>query len=150
MKTKNPLFIAAGLLLCFSACKKYIGSNDNKTSNLLDNTAIVGRWNVVSDTSYAGVNTGDNPLIHTGQAGDYFDFNINGNVYTKEGPVLDTLTYSLVSSGEINIAPFGPVDNGPDELVSRITTLTAHSATIASPLGETPGGPVKRIVNLSR
>jgi hypothetical protein len=149
MKTKNPLFIVTGLLLCLCACKKY-SSSDNKAANLLDNTAIVGRWNVVSDTSYAGVNTGSNPLIHTGQAGDYFDFSTNGNVYTKEGPVLDTLTYSLVSSEEINIEPFGSVGNGPDELVSRIMILTAHNATIASPLGESPGGPVKRIVNLSR
>ncbi len=149
MKTKNPLIIAAGLLLCLGACKKYSNSNDNKAA-ILNNTAVVGKWNVVSDTSYAGVNTGGNPSIHTGQAGDYFDFSTDGHVYTKEGPVLDTLNYSLVSSGEINIAPFGPIDNGPDELISHIITLTAHNATIASPLGETPGGPVKRVVNLSR
>ena len=150
MKTKNLLIIAAVLLFCVYACKKYNGSSVNKASTLLDNTVIVGRWNVVSDTSYAGINTGGNPLIHTGETGDYFDFATNGHVYTKEGPVLDTLNYSFVSTGEINIAPFGPVDNGPDELVSRIITLTAHTATIASPLGETPGGPIKRIVNLSR
>ena len=88
-------------------------------------------------------------MDYAGQAGDYFNISANGHIYTKEGAVLDTLSYSNVSDTTIIISPFGITLNGVPE-TSHIITFTAHSLVIQAPEIATPGGIFGRKVSLSR
>jgi hypothetical protein len=124
------------VLIYLYSCKKETVAKSQPT--------IIGKWNLLSDTTYV-LDVTD----YSGQPGDYFDIRTNGHIYTKEGPVLDTLTYSLVSSTEMTIETFGVPINGVPE-ISQITNLTAHSATINAPIQATPDGPFGRKVTLSR
>ena len=142
MKSKYALIIFAGLLLCLlSACIK--GGSDS------NNTSISGKWNIVSDSTFNGVGLGNHPVNYAGQPGDYFDFRTDGKVYTKEGTVLDTLSFNQTTYSEIVISSFGLTANGVPE-TSEITTLSAHSLVIVAPKVFTPGGIFGRKVSLSR
>jgi hypothetical protein len=141
MKTTHFLVIIASLALCLYACKKD-GNNTNPSS-------IAGKWNIVSDSTYSGVGLGNHPVNYVGQPGDYFDFTTNGTVYTKEGTILDTLTYRIVSDKTIVISPFSIILNGVPE-TSYITTFTARSLVINAPRVLTPGGVFGRKISLSR
>jgi len=160
MGAKYSLLIIAGLLLCFFACKKDAnnvarntdGSSSqvsNQTSALVNPSSIIGNWNIVTDSTYAGAGISNHPVDYAGQAGDYFNINANGHIYTKEGTVLDTLSYSNVSDTTIVISPFGITLNGVPE-TSHIITFTAHSLIINAPEIATPGGIFGRKVSLSR
>jgi len=139
------------VIICFAACTKSHVSTKNTSA---------GQWNLVSDTAFVGVGYDNHLVGYTGQQGDYFTFSTNGNVYTKEGTVLDTLTYKMVSPNGIIISDFGVILNGVPE-TSTITGLGAGSLT-ASNGGEaqtiviqctpiyTPGGAFWRKVTLSR
>jgi hypothetical protein len=151
---KHPLrkFSFLAILLYLMACTKTtVQSNVNGT------TSLTGKWNLVSDSTFGGAGVSNHPLDYTAEAGDYFNFNTNGQVYTKEGTVLDTLTYRMVSDTSIIISDFGLILNGiPD--TSTIAGLTAnnssglmvHSIVIESPFFLTPGGEFWRKVTLSR
>jgi hypothetical protein len=130
------------LLLFATSCTKNISASA-ATAELL------GNWNLVSDSSFAGVGSGNHPVDYEGQAGDYFDFRSDGNIYTKEGNTLDTLSYQLVSGSSIIIASFGVILNGVPG-TCEITTLTAHKATIVAKDIYTPGGTFGRKVILTR
>lgn len=160
MKARYFSLSAAGLLLCLFACRKDVnnitggsGSTSNQlstqTSALVNPTSIIGNWNIVTDSTYAGAGISNHPVDYAGQAGDYFDINANGHIYTKEGAVLDTLNYSNVSDTTIIISPFGITLNGVPE-TSHIITFTAHSLVISAPQIATPGGIFGRKVSLSR
>jgi len=156
MKTRVLIFISAVAMLCFNACSKVSDVHSHimqltpamdslmKTQNLL-----AGKWNVVTDTVYAGVNTGGNPAVYVGQPGDYFDFATDGHVYIKEGATLDTLTFQLVSGTQINIVSFTAMFKNQIE-TCLISPITSHSTGIISPLLPLPAGPQQRIVSLSR
>jgi hypothetical protein len=160
MKAKYSLLIIAGLVLCFFACKKDAnnigvgsGSASNQlstqTSALVNPTSIVGNWNIVTDSTFAGAGITNHAVDYAGQAGDYFNISANGHIYTKEGSVLDTLSYGNVSDTTIIISPFGITLNGVPE-TSHIITFTAHSLIINAPEIATPGGIFGRKVSLSR
>ena len=129
------------LLIAFTACKK--------DGDKISQTTISGKWSVVSDSTFTGVGYSSHAVNYMGQAGDYFDFRADGNVYTKEGPVLDTLSYHLVSGNEIVIASFGIVGNGVPE-VSHITAFNSHTLTIQAAVVITPGGQFGRKIYLKR
>jgi hypothetical protein len=141
MKAPYSLITIATLIICLYACKKD-GNNINSSS-------IVGKWSIVSDSTFAGVGSSNHPVNYAGAPGDYFDFRTDGNVYTKEGAVLDTLSYKLVSNTTIIIASFGVTLNGVPE-TSSIKVLTSHNLTIDAPVLLTPGGEFGRKVSLSR
>jgi hypothetical protein len=160
MTTKYSLSIAAGLLLCLFACKKDANkmglSSTNTSTQLLTQTSvivnpasIIGNWNIVTDSTFAGAGITNHPVDYAGQAGDYFNISANGHIYTKEGAVLDTLSYSNVSDTTIIISPFGITLNGVPE-TSHIIAFTAHSLIINAPEIATPGGIFGRKVSLSR
>jgi hypothetical protein len=143
------------VLFCFAACTK------SAKSSTEINQGGPGHWNLVNDSTFEGVGSSNHPVNYTGQAGDYFSFSTDGYVYTKEGEVLDTLTYRMVSATRTIISDFGLIINGiPD--TSTITGLGATSLTvnnegdtvqtivIESPLFPTPGGVFWRKVTLSR
>ena len=138
MKTKHILLITASLMLCLYACKKD-GSQPS----------LIGKWNIVSDSTYVGAGLSNHQVDYMGQPGDYFDFTSNGTVYTKEGSILDTLSYNLVSNTEIVIGAFGLIANGVPA-ISHITNFTSYTINIASPVDLTPGGIFGRKIRLSR
>ncbi|MDB5016732.1 MAG: hypothetical protein JWQ84_1564 [Mucilaginibacter sp.] len=147
LQNKQPLIVSslllffAGLMIGLCSCKKSL-------TDVTSTVSVIGKWSVVKDTTYAGVNTGANPEVYIGKAGDYFDFRTDGYVYTKEGAVLDTLSYSMLSNSQIVIQSFGPGAVG--EYPNNIATITAHSLDINSPLFTPPSGPQQRKLSLSR
>jgi hypothetical protein len=157
---KLPLVTLSFLafLLNFTACTKSAKSSLSTENEQLG----AGDWNLVSDSTFEGIAQNNHPVDYTGQPGDYFSFTTDGHVYTSEGGVLDTLTYTLVSASHIIISDFGAFLNGvPD--TSTITGLGANSLTtnngtntttqtivIESPFFPTPGGIFWRKVTLSR
>jgi hypothetical protein len=144
MKTKQIFLIAAGLLLCLYACKK-----PGCDPAMMGPVTIIRNWNIVSDSTFVGVGSNNHPVAYIGQPGDYFDFTTNGTIYTKEGAVLDTLSYKLLSDTSIVIGAFGITLNGVAE-TSRITNLTVHSLVIKAPIVATYGGTFGRKISLNR
>ncbi len=138
MKAKYTLLIPVSLMLFLNACKKQPVQ-----------ASILGKWIILSDSTYVGVGANNHPVNYTGVAGDYFDFRNDGFAYTKEGPVLDTLSYKLVSNTSMIIEDFGAILNGVPE-TSSINKLTTHELLIAAPRVITPGGVFGRTVHLSR
>ena len=113
------------------------------------NPSITGNWNIVSDSTYTGIGTGNHPIAYAGKPGDYFNFQANGIIYTKEGTALDTLTYKLISNTQIVISPFGITLNGVPE-TSNIIAFTDNYLVIKAPEVFTPGGIFGRKISLSR
>lgn len=151
---KHPFGMLSFLvtLIYLTACTKSTGSSNNNES-----TGINGKWNLVSDSTFKGVGTSNHPVDYIAVAGDYFTFDANGHVYTRENTVLDTLTYRLVSDTTILISDFGFIIDGvPDtSTVSgfRATNglnITVQTLVLESPFFATPGGAFWRKVTLSR
>ena len=90
-KFLNLLLLITGLLIFNLSCKK---NSDSPTS-------ILGKWNIQIDTFFVGGLASNHEVIYYGQLGDYVDFNSDGNLYTKENSILDTLTYTLSSDSII-------------------------------------------------
>jgi hypothetical protein len=140
------------IFLNLMACTKTAGpSNEYGTADL------TGKWNLVSDSTFEGAGSSNHPVDYTGEAGDFFSFSTNGNVYTKEGSVLDTLIYKMVSDTSIIISDFGLIVNGiPDtSTISGLTAnnglgITVQTIVIESPFFNTPGGEFWRKVTLRR
>jgi hypothetical protein len=83
----NSFLAILGLLIFNLSCKK---NNDIPSS-------ILGKWNIKIDTSFTGSLALNHMVIYSGESGDYFYFNSDGHLYTKESSILDTLTYTLSS-----------------------------------------------------
>lgn len=132
----------AGVMFCLYACKKPDGVEGS-------NISILGKWNIVSDSSHVGIGISNTAVNYIGQPGDYFDFRNNGIIYTREGSILDTLNYTLISDTKIAIPQFDAILNGEAQ-TSTITKFTSHSLDIAAPRVITPGGVFGRTVQLSR
>lgn len=126
------------LIALLISCKKDTVSN-----------ALVGKWNVLSDSTFEGVAQNNHALDYTGEPGDYFDFRTDGKVYIKESSQLDTLSYTVISSSAVIIQSFGLIANGVPE-TSDITYPTNNSVTITAPVELTPGGEFGRKVMLSK
>lgn len=139
---KNLLLLSACLLMVFAACKKPDGIANPKIK-------ILGKWNVVSDSSHVGIGINNTAVNYAGQPGDYFDFRSNGIIYTREGDALDTLNYTLISDTKIAIPQFDAILNGEVQ-TSTIKNFNSHSLYIAAPRIITPGGVFGRSVKLSR
>jgi hypothetical protein len=148
----TPIFII-GILLSLYACHKTDSadfiSTTNSTHSVVYNTAMLGKWNIVSDSTYAGVGSTNHPVDYAGTSGDYFNILANGIIYTKEGAQLDTLSYHMSADTGIVISSFGLTANGVPA-VSKIITYTSTSLVIASPVFLTPGGVFWRKVTLSK
>ena len=118
--------------------------------NAQENAAtLLGKWNIVADSTFIGVGSNNHAVNYSGHSGDYFDCRVDGNIYIKEGAILDTLSYNLISDTTIIIESFGINLNGTPE-TSHITNLSLHAATVNAPLVITPGGEFGRVIHLSR
>lgn len=151
MKHPGKLSFLAVLLYLTACTKTGTTSIDTETAEL------AGKWNLVTDSTFEGAGTANHPVDYIGEAGDYFNFSTSGDVYTKKGTVLDTLTYRVLSTTTIAISDFGLyATDAPD--TSTITAMTAvsglgltvHYVAIASPVFLTPGGVFWRKVTLRR
>ena len=130
-------------IIFLSSCKKdVIYNHDGKVT-------LVGKWHVISDSSFSNAGIHNHPVNYKGQADDYFDFRADSNLYIKEGSTLDTLHYSVTSDTTMVIDAFGGIMNGVEE-TSFVTNLTAHSLTITAPILITPGGLFGRRVDLNK
>jgi hypothetical protein len=142
-------FVEKNLASCFLALA-FIGCSENtvapKDSQSINGQSITitAKWNIVYDSSTAGCMY-SNYSVYKGKAGDYFDFRSDGNVYAKEGSVLDTMTYKVYSDTAILISSFG-LFNKP----SIIKKLTANQAIIFAPNIINPCGNLTRTLSLSR
>ncbi len=128
----------------FASCKK-------ETLNNIDiKPGMTGKWNVITDSTFSGVGLNNHPVNITGQAGDYFDFRTDGNLYIKEDITLETLSYTLTSDTTIVIDSFGGITLNGVPGTCFITDLMAHTVTITAPFLATPGGVFGRKVQLNR
>jgi hypothetical protein len=140
------------VLLYLTACTK-----TQAPSNDFGQAGLSGKWDLITDSTFEGVGSTNHPVDYMGEAGDYFNFGANGHAYTKEGNVLDTLTYTLASDTSLVISDFGGIFNGiPDTSSIKALTannslgLAAHIIVIESPRFLTPGGEFWRKMTLSR
>ncbi len=138
-------------MLLLSVLFAFFSTSCRKNSIAVENISatIVGKWNIVNDSTFIGVGINNHPVNYAGQTGDYFDIRKDGYIYMKEGTTLDTSSYKLTSGTTILTPSFGITLNGVTE-VSHITNLSAHNATITAPTKLTPGGIFGRKVNLNR
>jgi len=146
MKSKKYKLIIIGCLLLFAACKKpatppCCGANPPDVS-------IFHHWNIVSDSTYTGVGINNHAVAYAGQPGDYFNVTANGVIYTKEGAVMDTLTYQLVTDSTMIVSSFGVTLNGVPATSHFL--FTSNTMNISAPVVATPGGLFGRKITLSR
>jgi hypothetical protein len=139
MRYKFLMIVIAGVLLSLYACKK-----DNMPAT------IVARWNIVSDSTYAGVGLENHPVNYLGKPADYFDVRSNGYIYSSENGILDTLHYSLGPQNKIVIGNILTNINEANTSATVISDLTSHSAIITSPRLLSPGGIYFRKLTLRR
>ena len=137
MKSILIIFLLAFACLELTSCKKDTA------------VTILGKWNIINDSKTFGIGPNIQYQNYIGVPGDHFDFRTDGNLYTKEGANLDTLSYTIYPDNKITIASFGWVVNGVS-IMSDITSLTSHLATIHAPNINNPGGVYERTLNLSR
>ena len=146
MKYAIQVSLAAFIVLALVSCTK---NSAVIRSAYTGDITIMGKWNLVSDSTFAGVGAGNHAVNYTGQSGDYVDFNNDGNVYIKEGSNVNVYAYHNVSDTSLIIESFGITLNGVPE-TCLIEKLTIDHATISAPWVYTPGGTFGRTVTLSR
>jgi len=134
---------AAGLIILalFGArCGK--SSGDGQIS-------IQKMWTLVSDSTYSSIGIAAQRFGRAGTPTDYWDFRGDGHVYTKEGTILDTMSYTLNTPTTITISDFIWAF-GLKSAVCTIKNLTAHEVVIRSNETIPPGWPVTRVLHLRR
>ena len=147
MKILKPLFTIVITLAIYS-CKK---------SDVTLQPTIVGKWNLVSDSTYSFLAAGGTPTPtshkYTGTPADYYNFTSTGKVYiNNNGRIgLDTANYQFTSANMVKIYYQFPTYQQPYVIngVFTITTLTAHSLIMSS-TGLTPEGSVSTFLTISR
>jgi hypothetical protein len=112
-----------------------------------DHTPLIsGKWGIIDDsTKFVGTDTF--PSYHfnyIGQASDYYDFRSDGNMYVREGDVLDTMAYEVLANNQVRCTP-SPGFNDT-YTTSRVTDTTAVFNIAAN----TPQGLLTKIINLRR
>jgi len=144
---KVSVVVILGIVLAVGAgCSK---SSLEKANADFTFISVVGKWNLVADSTLAGVGAQASYTIRMGTTDDYWDFRDDGKVYIKEGNKLDTAGYTRYGTNEISIERFGWIFNN-QQTHSTIRELTAHSLIIHSADILPPGGVNVRTVYLKR
>ena len=125
-----------------ASCKKDVHPEEN-------NASIIGKWNIITDSSYVGVAANNHLVVYAGQEGDYFDFSSNGKLYIKENGMLDTLQFNLTSDTTMTIDSFLDDSNGTSQTCT-ITNPAPHNAVVSTAISYTPGGTFGRKVTLDK
>jgi len=144
MKTAHAIIIGC-LAICLYACKK-----PGCDPAMMGSAAIVGKWNIVVDSTSTGAGTSNAIATYNGKAGDYFDIRSDGYVYSKEGATLDTSAYHFLSNNSIVINSFVYFSSNTDYPISHIKSAGPTSINIYLPWLLTPGGEFGRSIILSR
>ena len=144
MKKVNVVMIL-GIVAVMAGCSK---SKEKGNADFLF-ISVVGKWDLVADSTLAGVGVYASYTIRIGTTDDYWDFRDDGKVYIKEGTRKDTAGYTRYGADEIAIDRFGWIFNS-QQTHSTIRELTAHSLVIHSADVIAPGGVNVRTVYLKR
>jgi hypothetical protein len=137
MKSILILLFVIVFFILLSSCKK---------SASIVPGSIVGKWNIQKDSIYTGVGNNNQKVIYSGQPDDYFNFTSDGNLYTRENSILDTLSYTI-NSDSVIIQDFG---YGGGIGKGQFQSSATHSLIISSGYLLTPGGIFGRTVYLKR
>jgi hypothetical protein len=129
------LLITIGILSC-------------QKSGVNTTTSLLGKWNVKSDTLDYGIGPQQQTKIYLGVAGDYFDFRADHKLYIKEGTLLDTLTYKVISATKLQVTPTGAKDGTLNLFIDNITSTSANINFF--PILINPGGNDDRWVSLEK
>ena len=150
------LFIITGMISCkktdqgMVTTKTGTATKTGTTSSFSGVVPIQGKWTVKSDSVISGVGAFVTGKNYVGEAGDYFDFDTDNKLYTKEGAILDTFSYTLLTDSTLNIIPSGaPVNVIP--FLGGIRPISASSVTVIwGPGLVNPGSYYSRIVVLTK
>ncbi len=127
------------ILLCVIGVPFFLVSC-KKSSSPEAVAGIIGKWNIINDSSYAGVGAGNHLVIYKGKEGDYYNFTSNGKLYINENGMLHTSIFSLTSDTTLII----------DSQTYTITNLPTHDVIISTPFVYSPGGAFGRKVTLGK
>ena len=117
-------------------------------------TLISGRWNVLKDSLYndgnfyiipEGVPNYPLPGVYFGTPADYYNFNVNGNVYIEENIYTDTSSYEFWPNNKLSISIFS-VYYPP----AGIQMLTANNAIFYWTATSPNGGQYARTLYLTK
>jgi hypothetical protein len=97
------LFIITGLVSCKKTDQGMVTTKTGTTSNYSGVVPIQGNWSVKSDSVSSGIGPNVTAKTYVGKTGDYFYFDTNNKLYTKEGAVLDTFSYTILTDSTLNI-----------------------------------------------
>jgi hypothetical protein len=136
------LFGVIAVVFSLASCKKNVSPEE-------DNASIIGKWNIVTDSSHVGIGANNHLVVYTGKEGDYFNFSSNGKLYIKENIMLDTLQYNLTSDTTMTIDSFLDDSNGTSQTCT-ITNPAPHNTVISTAISYTPGGTFGRKVTLDK
>lgn len=178
MKISTVVLLLAGAGFFFTACSKNAvkpavtinAQGKDSAQNQIGNTpvsdsitwnpsfvaALVGKWNLVNDSTWslretAQLSKGAN---YIGQQGDYLEFTSAGKIYIKEGPAIDSAYCVLETGNQILIKYYTYpklMINGGVPILSTLTPLnvTAGSFTFSTGIF-TPGGAFLRAIYLKK
>ena len=127
------------ILLCVIGVPFFLVSC-KKSSSHGDVVSIIGKWNIINDSSYTGVGAGNHLVIYKGKEGDYFNFTSYGKLYIKENAMLHTSSFSLTSDTTLII----------DSQTCTITNLPTYDVIISTPIVYSPGGTFGRKITLGK
>ncbi len=145
---KLLLFVCLFIMVTIYSCSK---DGTNKTNN-----SIVGKWNVVMDSSYnTGIGASDMPTIQTyiGQPGDYYNFTEQGKAYFNEGSKLSATGDYTVTGNQLKVKYDNLVIDGSTiadaSTIYTIAAISAHNLTLTSSF-ITQGGSSSYTLKLSK
>jgi len=130
---KKLLFIVC-LFITVSIC-----SCTKDGANKTNSSSIVGKWNVVMDSSYnTGIGASITPTIQTyiGQPGDYYNFTEQGKAYFNEGSKLSATGDYTVTGNQLKLKYDNLVIDGSAienaSTIYTIAAISAHNLTLTS------------------
>jgi hypothetical protein len=138
MKKLLPIIVVLSIITGIFSCQK----NGVSAVNPLN-----GKWNVKVDSLHYGIGPNQQVKTYTGVAGDYFEFR-DSKLYIKEGAVLQTFNYKVVSQNKLQVTTSNPNDIPLNLFIDYINGTSANINFFPTLLN--PGGNDERWVSLGR
>jgi len=149
MKKIITLLLVTAIGFSIASCHK--GSGNPAPGTLNSNWQLVNDSTIYYSCGLCAVVTSAN-TNYVGRYGDYYNFNVNGTLYIKEGTALDTATYTLKQDTlQLTFSGYNGVQtkNG-GALTYIVSNFTAHTLKLTSIPVITPSTLYKHIINLSK
>ncbi len=132
--------ILPAILICFVMLLNACTKSGSET--------ITGKWSVVSDSMITrGASVSYN--VYRGIRGDYFNFESNGLLCTKESSTYDTISYKLTIANTMSLVKSGVSINTIPEIGTYIITDN-KVRIVVTPTLTNPGSSYQRTINLRR